>query len=208
MKSSLLSLLLLLLPQELLGFVPATTAPMHKKTTTTKPTASFEHPTISHHHHHHHFITNRQTSSVGLTVLSAASESVSIIEQLTNPLLIQHIATGGYVGKFLLLVVIMIWTNYLLCGWIDVRVIAWYTVHFVDWIFCWFFVFLNMYFIYSSFNLNHVVAFLSTVFLHWRETSLHNHCCLKMKRNHSHQLTGIKFGRQPSLHSVLYILVG
>ena len=99
MKSSLLSLLLLLLPQELLGFVPATTAPMHKKTTTTIPTASFEHPTISH-HHHHHFITNRQTSSVGLTVLSASSESVSIIEQLTNPLLIQHIATGGYVGKF------------------------------------------------------------------------------------------------------------
>jgi hypothetical protein len=101
MKSPSLSLLLLLLPQELLGFVPATTAPMHKKTTTAKPTASFNHPTISHHHHHHHhFITNRQTSSVGLTVLSAASESVSIIEQLTNPLLIQHIATGGYVRKF------------------------------------------------------------------------------------------------------------
>jgi hypothetical protein len=99
MKSPLLSLLLLLLPQELLGFVPVTvTAPMHKKTKTTKqPVSSFDHTAIS---HHHHFFTNRQTSSVGLTVLSAASESVSIIEQLTNPLLIQHVATGGYVRSF------------------------------------------------------------------------------------------------------------
>jgi hypothetical protein len=103
MKSPLLSLLLLLLPQELLGFVPVTvTAPMHKKTKTTKqPVSSFDHTAISHHHHHHHhFFANRQISSVGLTVLSAASESVSIIEQLTNPLLIQHVATGGYVRSF------------------------------------------------------------------------------------------------------------
>mmetsp|Transcript_30008 Transcript_30008/g.33641 ORF Transcript_30008/g.33641 Transcript_30008/m.33641 type:complete len:262 (-) Transcript_30008:2498-3283(-) len=89
MKSPLLLLLLLLLPQKLVGFV-------HDKKSTIPAyiTISKEPPSIvpSHHHHRHVFSGSRPSS--GLTILSA-SESVSLINQLADPLLIQHMATGG-----------------------------------------------------------------------------------------------------------------
>jgi len=81
----------LLLPQELAGF-------LHNKKSTTP---AYIHFTISKeplsivpsHHHHRHVVPGPRPLS-GLTILSA-SGSVSLINQLADPLLIQHMATGG-----------------------------------------------------------------------------------------------------------------
>lgn len=101
----LLVLLLLTLPQEeVLGFV-------HSRRKTIIPTTSIQCTTteekqqrpVRHHHNHGCFKTPRSdvsssSSSLGMTPLPSSedvSTSMTLLEQVTDPLLLQHITVGG-----------------------------------------------------------------------------------------------------------------